>query len=474
MSNKFSYLATVSVIASMAMLQPGHAMDEPPAPKITVAPKGKEEAAPQKAIAVRQNETKDLDDLDDFCVMDVKPAPQQTPYIPHLERETKKAIYATLPKDHSGLMAMTENFFISQTQKANALLQQERDVASVPVSTGAWLMSKASYLAHKLGDGLRWTGEQVRDNSFVGEVLVQELITQGTNTELVGDRGAQLTKKVVANPSVLKRGAIFTGNLIRGTGALFSGETPTLIRSYLDFGTATGMLNDPEEFHKEVYLNLLESSEYIDHIDKVNSIYAEFNEACGKRSPTFSLGDAQVQKCKLRAMVKFCALFYAANNMQEEIDSDSFCLQITKDLEVAGFNYELEEAFSKKAIEAEILRDEATSESKTAAKDMPKKIKENRRIKLLEDFVKPLFEIESEKLSLNQRRQKRITPPAQPALSQPAPVLAIEAPAPQFLETISASRIDSAHTSEESDAEDVNVLKTKAAPLPGVDMKKAD
>lgn len=224
MFKSVSYLASVSVLASVVMVHPGYAMEE---------------------------------------VVDLVQPPVKS---------TNKPIGY---QDYRGVLEVIDAFYTpppAGTTVSQVTSQEE-------VSTSNWLLGVASYacgaVAKTGGDIIRWSGHHIRGESLVGDLLTNEALKAGANAGYTGEYASQLAETMAQNPGIAKSSRLVVGNGMRWVGSLLAGETPTLERVIRQFWIENKYDQKPEEALTNTacafYL-----SKHISGVEHINLAYRNF------------------------------------------------------------------------------------------------------------------------------------------------------------------------------------------------------
>lgn len=355
MFKKFTYLASVSVLASVVMTQASYGMD----PSYTL-----------RVVATK-----------------------------------KKATF----QDHYGVLYVIDEF-CAPTQPLAIAPQSEQEV-----STGWWLVSKVCSTCGKVtGNGLRWLGEQVRGDTFVGDLLMAKALEYGTDPNATGAPTASLVKTMGNNEGIIKSFRLAAGNLARYFGGLLAGETPTLARAIRHFWIENQYGQKPEDAFTSTACALYLSS-YMRGVNQITQGYREFVEAWNGSSSTKHSLDAEMNQTHfLHGITRAYVLAKVPIN-------EAFAKH------VLALGFDLEKYPATKLITKDtILKDNPG----LAANLLDAKIQEARNAKFLEE-AKKIYDFENTVYAADQHRLQLIAPPA-PA---PVPAPTVAAAAQDVIET---------------------------------------
>ena len=154
-------------------------------------------------------------------------------------------------------------------------------------NTLSWIGSTSSTalgtIAYGTGHSFRYIGDSIRGDTFVGDVLTTQGLSLAGTTEYRGVSAASLVVQVKDNGGAVSALRKNTGNALRRIGASIVGETPTLERAIRQFWADRRLLDDPEEAFVSTACALYEAEL---EVDEIKLAYRRFIEAWNGSSYT--------------------------------------------------------------------------------------------------------------------------------------------------------------------------------------------
>ena len=154
-------------------------------------------------------------------------------------------------------------------------------------NTLSWIGSTSSTafstIAYGTGHSLRYIGDSIRGDTFVGDLLTTQGLSLAGTTEYRGVSAASFVAQVKDNEGAVSALRKNTGNALRRVGASIVGETPTLERAIHDFWAGHRLLDNPEEAFVSTACALYNAQ--LD-ADEIKLAYRRFIETWNGRSNT--------------------------------------------------------------------------------------------------------------------------------------------------------------------------------------------
>lgn len=349
MVKKFSYLVSVSVLASSLLSSPSH--------------------------AVFEDELRDV--INDFRV-------QQRP----------QPVQAVLPSPSSS----------------------SSDGESSSVWNAIYAVGNTAYsiwtpIASGTGHSLRYMGDSLRDESFVGDVLANNAFSLAGTVQYGGVSATGLINQVKADEGALKSLRKTSGNLLRYIGASMVGETPTLERTIRQFWIDKRLGDDSEEVLISTACAFYRSQE-LRSADEIKLAYRKFIGAWNGSSYTVPSHNAETNvECFLKGIIRGFVM-----NSQSMKDFEIIAPQMV----ALGITYENLPVTN--AITAETVIPDVSSRSQLPPAELQKQVDEVRQKEFMR-FIQAIYEIENLKVQANQARLVSL----KDTLALPStPLLAIE------------------------------------------------
>jgi hypothetical protein len=271
-----------------------------------------------------------------------------------------------------------------------------------------------SPLVSGTGHSLRYMGDSLREDSFVGDVLANNAISLAGTVQYGGVSATGLINQVKADEGALKSLRKTGGNVLRSVGASMVGETPTLERTMRQFWIDKRLGDDPEEVFISTACALYRSQE-LKGADEIRLAYRKFIGAWNGSSYTApSSNPEQNVEYFLKGIIRGFVMNSQVMSDFQVIAPQMVALGITYDnLPVT------------KAITADKVIPDGQARGQLAPVDLQGKIDEARQNEFMK-FIQATYEIESLKKQANHARMVSLQSPLALPSSAPSSLPAIE------------------------------------------------
>ena len=368
MFKKFSYFATVSVLATTVMSQAIYAMDDDPS----------------QALVVRSNSS----------------SSSAGPLVTSIPDNTN---FSTVkPRVYDGILNEVVNVI------DDFLSQQTTPQPQPASSSSSTLWNVVQGTSSVLGNGFRKVGDLVRGNTAMGDLLANKGIEAVKYYAPVGGTAAAgLVNDVAANEGLLKSTRLGVGNGLRwiGGGIKWSAgnewETPTLERELRDFWIAKGFKIQPDNVLKDTACALYLSAK-VNGVDDLTLKYRNFVAKWNQNWDTTHSPDPAVNQENfvvglIRALV------------QTEQAGDDKALS-----GLLIYNLDLATLPATKEVTEQYVKDQAKHAKKDLLADqVSTEVENTRKAKFLE-FAKKVYALENGKYLANKNRVKALIVGNQP------------------------------------------------------------
>lgn len=300
--------------------------------------------------------------------------------------------------DHDHVLEVIDSFYAHKAPKSQVIALEnsdpQEDVStawSVLNTIGSTAYSVGSTVAKPLGNTLRWTGEQIRGDAFVGNLLASKGLDAAKGVTVGGVSAKGVLEQVENTEGVLPSARLVTGNVIRSMGAYLAGETPTLEREIRKLWIDNKYGPNPEDALTSTACALY-LSPHMKGVDQISQTYRNVVESWNGSSYTTKSADSGLNlEYFLRGLVRA----YVIRGLPVD---KSFASQ------VFSLNVDLGTLPATKSItSAQVIE----NNKEIVATDLESKLKELRQTKLLE-YVQNVYNLEMDKHQANEARQRLI------------------------------------------------------------------
>ncbi|MBY0501911.1 MAG: hypothetical protein K2P93_07930 [Alphaproteobacteria bacterium] len=284
-------------------------------------------------------------------------------------------------------------------QQAVVSLSSEEEPYSYWNAIGSATSSFFSPIVSGTGHSLRYLGDALRGETFVGDLLESNVISLAGKAQYGGISAVGLIEQVQADKGALQSLRKTSGNVLRSIGASMVGETPTLERAIRHFWIEKRMSAEPEEVLISTACALYRSQE-IGGADEIKLVYHKFIEAWNGSSYT-APSDSPEHNVEyfLKGIIRGFVM-----NGQNVSDFEVIAPQMV----ALGITYE--NLPVTKAITAEAVVPNVQERGQLVPANLQKKINEARQTEFMK-FVKGTYQVEILKQQADQARMVSLQAP---------------------------------------------------------------